>query len=120
MMPASLRMATRFPDAAMRPRRPADPLSCDDMEDDGILGLYRKMLAARSKARTRLRRLVMRECTNLRAVDVEAFEKHVDAVEWDTAEIFEDYDSDTDLMDEAPFDSDFEDDGPFFVFPWYQ
>src|SRR3569833_13305 len=33
MMPDSLRMATLFPDAAMRVSRPADPLSCVDMDE---------------------------------------------------------------------------------------
>lgn len=32
-MAESFRMATLFPDAAMRPNRPADPLSCDDMDE---------------------------------------------------------------------------------------
>lgn len=34
MSPASFRIATLFPDAAMRPRRPADPLSCVPMEEN--------------------------------------------------------------------------------------
>lgn len=32
MMPDSLNMATLFPDAAIRPKRPAEPLSCVAME----------------------------------------------------------------------------------------
>lgn len=33
MMPESLKMATLLPAAAMRPSRPAEPLSCVDMDE---------------------------------------------------------------------------------------
>ncbi len=34
MMAASLKMAILLPDAAMRPSRPADPFSCEDMDEN--------------------------------------------------------------------------------------
>ena len=41
MSPASFRIATLFPDAAMRPRRPADPLSWLPMEENvSVCGRY--------------------------------------------------------------------------------
>lgn len=42
-MPESFRMATLFPDAAIRPNRPADPFSCDDMEENVSDYIMRKL-----------------------------------------------------------------------------
>lgn len=33
-MPESFNIATLLPDAAMRPNRPAEPFSCEDMEEN--------------------------------------------------------------------------------------